>query len=107
MAFDTLAVLGAAAVGSTIMNNAEMRGHPDVFDVTVTIAGEAPAVAQALGVQVEPVGGIPAQAYLDGARGVGLDDLRALWVEHGQRVGRDAHRSSRTSSSDAAPRWIT
>jgi 2-dehydropantoate 2-reductase len=64
-----------------------MREHPEVFGVTVEIAGEALTVAQTLGVQVEPVGGIPAQAYLDGRRGVGLEDLRAMWVERGKSVG--------------------
>jgi 2-dehydropantoate 2-reductase len=44
-------------------------------------------VAQTLGVQVEPVGGIPAKAYLDGARGVGLEELRSTWVERGKSVG--------------------
>jgi len=51
------------------------------------IAGEVLTVAQTLGVQVEPVGEIPAQAFLDGARGVGLEDLRAWWVEREKSVG--------------------
>ena len=76
-----------ALAGITGMNNAEMRESSEVFGVTVKIAGEALTVAQRLGVQVEPVGGIPAQAYLDGARGVGLEDLRATWVERGKSVG--------------------
>ncbi len=83
----TVNCMANALAGITGMNNAEMREHPDVFGFTVRIAGEALAVARALGVQVEPVGGIPAQAYLDGARGVGLDGLRALWVERGASVG--------------------
>jgi ketopantoate reductase len=33
------------------------------------------------------VGGIPAETYLDGARGVGLEELRSKWVERGKSVG--------------------
>jgi 2-dehydropantoate 2-reductase len=73
--------------GITGMNNAEMRQSPEVFAVTVKVAGEALAVAAALGVQVEQVGGIPAQRYLDAARGVGVEDLRLAWTERGKSVG--------------------
>lgn len=83
----TVNCMANALAGITGMNNAEMREHSEVFGVTVKIAGEALTVAQTLGVQVEPVGGIPAQAYLDGTRGVGLEDLRAMWVERGKSVG--------------------
>jgi len=38
-------------------------------------------------VQVEPVGGIPAKAYLDAARGAGLEELRNQWVERGRALG--------------------
>ncbi len=73
--------------GITGMNNAEMRQSPDVFAVAVKVAAEAVSVAAALGVQVEQVGGIPARTYLDAARGVGVEDLRAAWVERGKSVG--------------------
>jgi 2-dehydropantoate 2-reductase len=73
--------------GITGMNNLEMRSSSEVFSITVAVAGEALKVAQALGVQVEPVGGIPAQTYLDAAGGVGVEALRRDWVEHGQSVG--------------------
>jgi 2-dehydropantoate 2-reductase len=73
--------------GITGMNNQEMRANPDVFALTVAVAGEALTVAQTLGVQVEPVGGIPAQAYLDAVSGVGVEALRGAWVEHGRSVG--------------------
>ena len=83
----TVNCMANALAGVTGMNNAEMRESSEVFAIAVKIAGEALTVAQHLGVQVEPVGGIPAQAYLDAARGVGLDDLRAAWVERGKTVG--------------------
>jgi 2-dehydropantoate 2-reductase len=83
----TVNCMANALAGITGMNNAEMRESPEAFAITVKIAGEALTVAQHLGVRVEPVGGIPTQAYLDAARGVGLDDLRAAWVERGKTVG--------------------
>jgi 2-dehydropantoate 2-reductase len=64
-----------------------MRANPDAFSITVKIAGEALTVAHTLGVQVEPVGGIPAKVYLDAVRGVGLEKLRNKWVEGGRNLG--------------------
>lgn len=83
----TVNCMANALAGLTGMNNAEMRESPDAFAITVKIAGEALAVAEALGVQVEPVGGIPAQVYLDASRGAGLEDLHGQWVERGKSVG--------------------
>jgi len=73
--------------GITGLGNAELRGHVDVFPLTVKIASEALAVAHGLGVQVEPIGGIPARAYLAAARGEGRETLRATWVERGRNIG--------------------
>jgi 2-dehydropantoate 2-reductase len=44
-------------------------------------------VAQALGVQVEPINGIEPALYVDAARGKGLEELWTTWVEGGRRVG--------------------
>jgi 2-dehydropantoate 2-reductase len=73
--------------GITGLNNVEMREHPDVFPITVAVAGEALAVAERLGVQVEPIGGIPAEAYLQAARGVGREALQQQWIAQGKGVG--------------------
>ena len=73
--------------GITNLNNAEMRSHPDVFPITVAVAAEALTVAERLGVQVEPVGGIAATTYLQAARGMGREELRRDWVERGKSVG--------------------
>jgi 2-dehydropantoate 2-reductase len=83
----TVNSMANALAGITGMNNAEMRETPDVFSITIKVASEAVSVAQTLGVQVEPIGGIPAKAYLDAARGVGLEELRNKWVEGGRAVG--------------------
>ena len=83
----TVNCMANALAGITGMNGEEMRASPEVFSIAVTVAGEALTVAQTLGVQVEPLGGIPAQAYLDAARGVGLEELRRKRVEAGRSVG--------------------
>ncbi|MDP3063266.1 MAG: 2-dehydropantoate 2-reductase [Chloroflexota bacterium] len=83
----TVNSMANALAGITGMNNAEMRDSPDVFSITVKVASEAVSVAQTLGVQVEPISGIPAKAYLDAVRGVGLEELRNKWVEGGRAVG--------------------
>lgn len=79
-----------AIAGITGMSSGELRASPDVFPITVKIASEALTVAERLGVQVEPVGGIPAKAFLDAARGVGLEELLKARSEQGRalRAGR-------------------
>jgi len=76
-----------ALAGITGLGSADLRAHPDAFPITVKIVGEALAIAAALGVQVEPVGGIPPQQYLDALRGVGREALRAALVERGRALG--------------------
>jgi 2-dehydropantoate 2-reductase len=76
-----------ALASITLMNNAELRQNQEVFDITLQIAGEAIAVAQALGVHVEPINGIDPAVYLEAARGNGVEALRTAWVEGGRTVG--------------------
>ena len=83
----TINCMANAISGITGMSSAEMRASPDVFPITLKIAEEALTVAQALGVQVEPVGGLSAKAYLDAARGVGREELRHAWSERGRELG--------------------
>jgi 2-dehydropantoate 2-reductase len=79
--------MGNALAGITGMNSAELRASPDVFAITVRIAAEALQVAEKLGVQVEPLGSIPPQAYLEAARGVGVEELRRTWADRGRSIG--------------------
>jgi 2-dehydropantoate 2-reductase len=76
-----------ALAGITGLGSADLRAHPDAFPILIKIAGEALQVAGVLGVQVEPVGGIPPQQYLDALQGVGRDTLRATLVERGRALG--------------------
>lgn len=73
--------------GITGMGSAELRASPEVFPIIVQVACEGLTVAQTLGVQVEPVGGIPTKAYLDAARGVGLQELRDKLMAGGRNLG--------------------
>lgn len=83
----TVNCMANSIAGVTTMNNAEMRDNPEVFSIFVKIAGEALSVAEMLGVQVEPLNGIPAKAFLDASRGVGLQELHSAWMERGKSVG--------------------
>jgi 2-dehydropantoate 2-reductase len=83
----TVNSMGNALAGITGLSSAELRANPDVFAITVRIAAEAVRVAEKLGVQVESLGGIPPQAYLDAARGIGLEALRSTWLERGRTLG--------------------
>ena len=83
----TVNSMANALAGITGMGSAALRKEPEAFPICLRIACEALTVAQTLGVQVEPVGGIPAQRYLEAARGVGREELRSRWVEAGQALG--------------------
>jgi 2-dehydropantoate 2-reductase len=83
----TVNSMANAIAGITGMASAEMRSNANVFAIALKIAGEALAVAEVLGVQVEPVGGISAESYLDAVRGVGVEQLRAQWIERGRALG--------------------
>jgi 2-dehydropantoate 2-reductase len=73
--------------GMTGMGSAELRAQPAVFPILLRIAAEALRVAEALGVQVEAVGGIPAKTYLEAACGVGAVELRERVVEGSRALG--------------------
>jgi 2-dehydropantoate 2-reductase len=73
--------------GLTGLGSAALRAREDVLPIIVRIACEALTVAEALGVQVEPVGGIPGQAYLQAGRGLGLQELHAKLIEGGRHLG--------------------
>jgi 2-dehydropantoate 2-reductase len=73
--------------GITGLGSAELRARTEVLPIIVRIACEALTVAEALGVQVEPVGGIPGQAYLDAGRGLGLQELHDKLIAGGRNLG--------------------
>jgi 2-dehydropantoate 2-reductase len=83
----TVNSMANALAGITGMGSAELRRTPEAFPICLQIACEAVTVAQTLGVQVEPVGGLPARTYLEAARGVGREELRTQFVEAGRQLG--------------------
>jgi len=83
----TINCMANALAGITGLDNAQMRQHADVFPITLQVAGEALTIAERLGVQVEPVGGVPARQYLEAARGIGADTVHREWLERGRSIG--------------------
>ncbi len=83
----TVNSMANALAGITGLGSAALRREPQAFPICLQIACEALTVAQTLGVRVEPVGGLPAQAYLEASRGIGREALQAKWVEAGQSLG--------------------
>jgi 2-dehydropantoate 2-reductase len=83
----TVNSMANALAGITGLGSAELRRTPEAFPICLEVAREALTVAQTLGVQVEPVGGVPARTYLEAARGVGREELRTQFVEAGRQLG--------------------
>jgi 2-dehydropantoate 2-reductase len=83
----TVNSMANALAGITGLGSAALRREPEAFPICLQIACEALTVAQTLGVHVEPVGGLPAQAYLEASRGIGREALHAKWTEAGQSLG--------------------
>ncbi len=61
--------------GLSGLGSAEIRTERDPCRVAIQIAAEVITVGRALGYEVEPLFGIPAQAFVDGAQGRGLEDV--------------------------------
>ena len=83
----TVNCMANALAGITGLGSAALRRAPEAFPICLQIACEALTVAQTLGVEVEPVSGLPAQAYLEASRGVGREELRVKFMEAGQSLG--------------------
>ena len=54
-----------ALAGITGLKSADLRRHPSTREVSIRVAAELVAVAEALGVSVEPIQGIPARLYTE------------------------------------------
>lgn len=77
-----------AMAGITGLKSAELKQIPEVRAVSVRIAAELVRVAVALGVSVEPIGGIPANMYQealdDGAK---MEEVEATMIEVSKGIG--------------------
>ena len=72
---------------STGLGSAAVRSTPGVNDVSVNIAAEVVRVAQSLGIQVEPISGIPADDYLPTDNAEAMEDLKSRLAEGASSLG--------------------
>ena len=72
---------------STGLGSAAVRSTPGVNDVSVNIAAEVVKVAQSLGIQVEPISGIPADDYLPTDNAEAMEDLKSRLAEGASNLG--------------------
>ena len=77
-----------AVAGITGLKSAELRENGEIRALLVRIAVELVHVATALGVTVEPIGGIPASMYLEAMDdGEKMEEVEGRMVEAGRAVG--------------------
>ena len=72
---------------STGLGSAAVRSTPGVNDVSINIAAEVVRVAQALGIQVEPISGVPAADYLPTDSAEAMEDVKARLAEGASSLG--------------------
>ena len=72
---------------STGLGSAAVRGTPGVNDVSINIAAEVVRVGQALGIQVEPISGIPSADYLPTDNAEAMEDVKARLAEGASALG--------------------
>ena len=72
---------------STGLGSAAVRSTPGVNDVSINIAAEVVSVGKALGIQVEPISGIPADEYLPTDNAEAMEDLKSRLAEGAGQLG--------------------
>ena len=72
---------------STGLGSAAVRSTPGVNDVSINIAAEVVSVGKALGIQVEPISGIPADNYLPTDNAEAMEDLKSRLAEGAGQLG--------------------
>ena len=72
---------------STGLGSAAVRSTPGVNDVSINIAAEVVRVAQALGIQVEAISGVPAGDYLPTDSAEAMEDVKARLAEGASSLG--------------------
>lgn len=73
--------------GITGLGSGEARQTAGVVDVMIRIAAEVVAVGSALGVQVEPINGIPAEKYGQSDDGQVLEEVKSVLSEGAAALG--------------------
>ena len=77
-----------ALAGLTGLKSAEVREKPEPRRASIRIASEVVRVGTALGVSIEPIGGIPAHMFVDAESDGGvLEDLESKMVDGARLMG--------------------
>lgn len=80
--------MGNALAGLTGLKSAELREKAEPRRASIRIASEVVRVGTALGVSIEPIGGIPAQMFVDSQTDGGvLEDLESNMVDGAKLIG--------------------
>ena len=73
-----------ALAGVTGLKSAELRSHPQTRELSIRVAAELVAVAEAHGVSVEPIQGIPPHLYTEALTdGAAREEIEGKMVEYG------------------------
>ncbi len=72
---------------STGLGSAAVRSTPGVNDVSINIAAEVVRVAQALGIEVEPISGVPAADYLPTDSVEAMEDVKTRLADGASNLG--------------------
>ena len=72
---------------STGLGSADVRRTPGVVDVAINMASEVVQVGKALGIQVEPISGIPADEYLRTDNAEAMEDVKSRLAEGAGSLG--------------------
>ena len=70
-----------SVAGLTGLGSADLRLRQETVIVSIKIATEAVKVGHALGIEVQPVSGIPAELYEHAADGKSIDEIKARLAE--------------------------
>ncbi len=100
----TINAMSNAVAGLTGVKSAELREKPEPRRTSIRIASEVVRVGTALGVRIEPIGGIPPDMFVDAATdGAVLEDLESRLVDGAKLIGtgrpslaQDVHKGRRT-----------
>ena len=77
-----------AIAGFTGLMSAELRLNPDVRALSIRIAAELVRVAEAHGVSVEPISGVPAELFNRALEdGAAREEVEGLMIEAGKNIG--------------------
>ena len=71
----------------TGLGSAEVRQTEGVVDLLIKLAGEVVRVGDALGIEVEPIAGIPAEDYARAEDAEALKDVKSRLAEWAKQVG--------------------